>query len=163
MINWQRAIRNCGIKFLSVAGILILAASSVYGKENKMSVLTSRQESIVTAAAYAARGDQDKLKAALAAGLDKGVTVNEFKEVLVQVYAYCGFPRSLNALGTFMALLEERGGKDEQGKLPHPQLSRKSLELGTENQTKLTGREVKGALFWCRRRSKSDCGLEKTA
>ena len=51
MINWQRAIRNCGIKFLSVAGILILAASSVYGKENKMSVLTSRQESIVTAAA----------------------------------------------------------------------------------------------------------------
>lgn len=147
MINWQRVLKNCGVKFLSAAGILILTASSVNGKEIKMSVLTPRQESIATAAAYAARGDQNKLKAALAEGLDKGVTVNEFKEVLVQVYAYCGFPRSLNALGTFMALLEERGGKDEQGKQPHPLPNRKSLDFGTENQTKLTGREVKGVLF----------------
>ncbi|KJS29540.1 MAG: hypothetical protein VR64_20520 [Desulfatitalea sp. BRH_c12] len=39
---------------------------------------------------------------ALNQGLDAGLTVNEIKEILVQLYAYAGFPRSLNAIGTFM-------------------------------------------------------------
>ena len=36
------------------------------------------------------------------------MTVNEIKEVLVHAYAYCGFPRSLRALQTFMEVLDER-------------------------------------------------------
>ncbi len=91
------------------------------------------------------------MKASLEAGLDAGLTVNEIKEILVQMYAYAGFPRSLNGLGTFMAVMEERkskGCKDEMGKdaglIP---TDRSSLEFGTENQTRLVGQPVTGALF----------------
>ena len=79
--------------------------------------------------------------------MDNGVTVNEYKEILTQVYAYCGFPRSLNALGTLMALEDERGNKDKQGALPSAKPQGSSLEFGTENQTKLVGAPVKGMLF----------------
>lgn len=81
--------------------------------------LNARQKSIAAAASYAARGNQAGLKQALTEGLDAGVTVNEFKEILTQVYAYCGFPRSLNALNTLMQLEDERGNKDERGSLPN--------------------------------------------
>jgi len=77
--------------------------------------------------------------------------VNEIKEILVQMYAYAGFPRSLNGITTFMAVLDERKGKglkDELGKEASPMpTDRSSLEFGTENQTKLTGRPVSGPLF----------------
>lgn len=33
------------------------------------------------------------------------ITINEIKEVLVQMYAYCGFPRSLNGINTFMTVV----------------------------------------------------------
>ncbi|MDO5582294.1 MAG: carboxymuconolactone decarboxylase family protein [Planctomycetia bacterium] len=115
--------------------------------QEKMKVLNEKEEIIVAASASAARGDQIALKAALASGLDAGITVNEFKEILVQVYAYCGFPRSLNALGIFMSLLKERGGKDVEGKLPGPLPEGKSIDFGTANQTELCGAPVKGPLF----------------
>ncbi len=73
--------------------------------------LNAKQEKIVTIAAFTANGDLDKLKAALNEGLDAGLTVNETKEVLVQMYAYAGFPRSLNGIGTFY---ERRGGTAEE-------------------------------------------------
>jgi len=112
-----------------------------------MNTLNSKEENIALISAATARGDMPNLKLALAAGLDAGLTVNEIKEVLTQLYAYCGFPRSLNALGTFMALVNERGGKDAVGKLPGPLPAGKSLDFGTANQTKLVGAPVKGALM----------------
>ncbi len=110
-------------------------------------VLTLKQKSIAEAAAYSARGNQDGLKQALAKGLDNGVSMNEFKELLVQAYAYCGFPRSLNALNTLMQLEEERGNKDNAGALPSAKPEGNSLDYGTENQTKLVGGPVTGKLF----------------
>lgn len=109
--------------------------------------LNAKQKSIATVASYAARGNQDGLKQALTEGLNAGVTVNEFKEILVQVYAYCGFPKSLNALNTFMQLEEERGNRDEQGKRPSAKTEGNSLDDGTENQTKLVGQAVQGKIF----------------
>lgn len=70
--------------------------------------LTARQQRIVEIASCTGRGDLDRLKPALAAGLDDGLTVNEIREVIVHAYAYCGFPRSLRALQTFIAVLDER-------------------------------------------------------
>ena len=51
-------------------------------------------------------------------GLDAGLSVNEAKEVLVQVYAYAGFPRSLNALGELMKVLEARQAARHPGSAP---------------------------------------------
>jgi 4-carboxymuconolactone decarboxylase len=70
--------------------------------------LSTKQQSMIPIAAFTANGDLEKLKTALRDGLDAGLTVNEIKEILVHLYAYTGFPRSLNGIHTFMAVLDER-------------------------------------------------------
>lgn len=70
--------------------------------------LNSHQQSMVAIAALTAIGDLAPLNIEFTKGLDAGLTVNEIKEALVQLYAYCGFPRSLNAIETFRGVLEER-------------------------------------------------------
>jgi quercetin dioxygenase-like cupin family protein/alkylhydroperoxidase/carboxymuconolactone decarboxylase family protein YurZ len=83
-------------------------------KETDMSTqehLDKRQQKIAVVAAATAIGDIDGLKVEIGGALDAGLTINEIKEVLVQMYAYCGFPRSLNGLGALMSVLEERKNK----------------------------------------------------
>lgn len=109
--------------------------------------LNDKQKAIVKAAAYTAKGDQEELKKALIKGLDIGVTINEFKEILIQSYAYCGFPRSLNALNTLMKVVEERNYEDEVGKEPNEKPEGESLYYGAENQTKLVGGKVEGKVY----------------
>lgn len=117
----------------------------------KIEGLSARQKGIVPIAAFTASGDLEKLKSALNEGLDAGLTVNEIKEILVHLYAYAGFPRSLNGISTFMAVMDERqkkGIKDEMGREASPLPANKSsIELGTENQTRLVGRPVTGAIY----------------
>jgi alkylhydroperoxidase/carboxymuconolactone decarboxylase family protein YurZ len=113
--------------------------------------LSPKQQSIVTISAFTANGDLEKLNTSLNEGLDAGLTVNEIKEILVQLYAYTGFPRSLNGINTFMAVMGERqkkGIKDEMGKeASHLPSNKSSIELGTEIQTQLVGRPVTGAIY----------------
>lgn len=114
--------------------------------------LTARQQAIVPIAAFAAAGDIAKLNAALNQGLDAGLTVSDAKEILVQLYAYAGFPRSLNALGELMKVLEarkQRGIQDAPGRAPSHAIPEGDalLAAGTANQTKLSGAPVKGPLF----------------
>jgi len=133
--------------FISVFSIPAISKAQTMKNEG----LNAKQENIVTIAAFTAKGDLDKLKAALNEGLDAGLTVNEIKEVLVQMYAYAGFPRSLNGIGTFMSVMEERqkkGIKDEPGREASPLPPNKSkLELGTEIQTRLIGSPASGAIY----------------
>ncbi|PZX10632.1 carboxymuconolactone decarboxylase family protein [Breznakibacter xylanolyticus] len=75
---------------------------------NKQSPLTAKQQSIITISALTARGELQTLKPALNQGMDAGMSINEIKEVLVHLYAYCGFPRSIRGLQTFMEVLAER-------------------------------------------------------
>src|SRR5699024_3799904 len=80
--------------------------------------LNAKQQSIVAIASLTAQSDTERLKPALNTGLDAGLTINEIKEVMVHLYAYAGFPRSLRGLTTFMDVLEDReagGIKDEIG------------------------------------------------
>lgn len=89
----------------------------------KAQTLNKQQQSIATIAALTAKGDWTVLKSALVQGLDNGLTVNEIKEVLVHLYAYTGFPKSISGLNTFIAVLNERkanGIKDVQGKEASP-------------------------------------------
>ena len=81
--------------------------------------LSQQHKSIIIIAAQTAKGDLVNLKVALSDGLDYGLTVNEIKEVLVHTYAYCGFPRSIRGLQTFMEVINERKAKgiiDKMGK-----------------------------------------------
>jgi quercetin dioxygenase-like cupin family protein/alkylhydroperoxidase/carboxymuconolactone decarboxylase family protein YurZ len=78
---------------------------------NENQTLSQRQRKIAVVAAHTAVGNLDALKTELNDALDAGLTVNEIKEVLVQMYAYCGFPRSLNGINALMAVLAERKTK----------------------------------------------------
>jgi 4-carboxymuconolactone decarboxylase len=113
--------------------------------------LTSRQQATAAIAAFTAAGQLPPLREALTDGLRAGLTISEINEILVQMYAYAGFPRSLNGIGTFMALLDERratGASDPAGRQPTElPAGTDVLELGTENQTRLVGAPVTGALF----------------
>ncbi len=112
---------------------------------------SEKQRAIIPIAAFTANGDLDKLKLALNNGLDAGLSINEIKEILVQLYAYAGFPRSLNGLGAFMTVLDDRekiGIKDDAGKEASPMpTDQSSLEIGAENQSKLAGQPVTGPLY----------------
>ena len=111
--------------------------------ENPNVSLNAKQQSIIPIAALTAKGELEQLKPALSAGLDAGLTINEIKEIMVHLYAYCGFPRSIRGLQTFMEVLEERkenGITDEMGR----EATTVSTEIskydrGKENLEKLTG------------------------
>lgn len=113
--------------------------------------LSRQQQAIAPIAAATAIGEMTQLNAALNEGLDAGLTVSDAREILVQLYAYAGFPRSLNALGELMKVLEarrQRGLQDAPGRDPAPVPTGKELlAVGTANQTKLSGAPVKGPLF----------------
>jgi 4-carboxymuconolactone decarboxylase len=114
--------------------------------------LSRTQQAIAPIAAATAVGDIPQLNAVLNQGLDAGLTVSEAKEVLVQLYAYAGFPRSLNALGELMKVLDarrQRGVQDAPGRDPSVPLpvGKELLALGTANQTRLSGAPVRGPLF----------------
>ncbi len=114
--------------------------------------LSAKQEAIVPIAALAAAGDMARLRVALDQGLDTGLTISEIREVLVQLYAYAGFPRSLNALGELMKVMDarkQRGIDDAAGSEPSRSIPTGDalLAAGTANQTKLAGGPVTGPLF----------------
>jgi len=140
-------------EFLAIifAMMFIIAAIAEAETMGKNQTLSSKQQGIIPIAAFTAKGDLEKLKVSLNEGLYAGLTVNEIKEILVQLYAYTGFPRSLNGIGTFMGVMEERqkkGIKDATGReaslLP---ANKSSVELGTDIQTKLVGKPVTGVIY----------------
>lgn len=113
--------------------------------------LNAQQRAIIPIAAFAAGGAITPLTTALNAGLDSGLTVNTIKEILVQVYAYAGFPRSLNALATLMDVVGQRqrdGRRVESGRPATEASQHEDLTaIGARNQTRLVGQPVSGPLF----------------
>ena len=110
--------------------------------------LNLRQKSIVSISAFTARGNLQNLHNALTDGLNAGLTINEIKEILIQLAAYCGFPRSLNAINTFNTVSTERKAKginDLIGAEPTPLgNTANKYEIGKQNLENLTGRPETG-------------------
>ena len=116
--------------------------------QKKYSSLSDVQLSLAACAALEAQGDLLRLDVAIRNALDSGVTVNQLKEAFSQLYAYTGFPRSLNALGVLQNVISSTPYSENIGKYIGEEWKRPdawndsnvSLRLGTENQTKLSGR-----------------------
>jgi len=110
---------------------------------NTNRALSPKEQSIISIAALTAIGDLADLKTELNTGLEAGLNINQIKEVLVHLYAYCGFPRSIRGLQTFMEVLDERkvkGINDVLGADASPISDERSkYEQGKENLEKLTG------------------------
>jgi 4-carboxymuconolactone decarboxylase len=148
MSNTPRAdkLKNLG---LALAAAALFALNPTVASAQ---ALSRTQQAIAPIAAATAVGDMPQLNTALNRGLDAGLTVSDAKEVLVQLYAYAGFPRSLNALGELMKVLDarkQRGVQDAPGRDPATPIpaGKELLALGTANQTKLSGAPVRGPLF----------------
>jgi len=79
--------------------------------KSQTNALGVQQKSMIAIASLTAVGNIPTLKAEMNIGLDAGLTVNEIKEAIVQLYAYCGFPRSLNGISALMDVVEARKAK----------------------------------------------------
>ena len=125
--------------------VLLLITIKINAQQtiNSLSNLDTTQKSIISISSYTAKGDIENVRRALNTGLDAGLTINQIKEVLVHLYAYCGFPRSIRGLQIFMEVLEERKTKgitDTIGKQASPihQVNTK-YERGKKVLGELTG------------------------
>ncbi len=106
------------MKHYKIIGSILLWSILLFTNSIKAQQMTSienglsqKEKSIIIIAAETAKGDLANLKIALADGLNTGLTVNEIKEILVHTYAYCGFPRSIRGLQTFMEVMNDRKTK----------------------------------------------------
>lgn len=109
----------------------------------KNTELTVKQQKIAEISALTANGNLDKLKTVLNDSLDSGLSINEINEVLIQLYAYAGFPKSLNAINVFINVIDVRknqGIEDQTGPQATILPSHKSkYEKGKENYAVLFG------------------------
>lgn len=99
------------IGWVAAAGILGAGPLQAYDWKEAQKALSPKQQSIAAAAAFTAVGNLPKLERAFNRGLDEGLAVNELKEVVLQMYAYTGFPRCLNASSVLEKVVRARQAK----------------------------------------------------
>jgi 4-carboxymuconolactone decarboxylase len=150
--HWHGAAPETAMTHLAITGMdsgqsvvwLEMVTDAEY--QGVRSPLSPQQQAIIPIAAFTATGDLARLREALPAALASGMTINEIKEVMVQMYAYAGFPRTLNALQAFAEVLEERRAKgllDPPGREASPlpaTLNRR--DFGAQTRAKITGQAV---------------------
>src|SRR5581483_668116 len=132
-----------------------LAVGVVYGHLHARPALDPTMPEAVAIAAIAAAGMVDvplrvHTRSALAAGLSAG----EITEVLLEVAAFGGFPRAVQALQTVAEVLEEGPDRDRRFGRGHQEHARQSL-LGHQVGRARPGRErpAPGGQGWRRRHS----------
>lgn len=128
-----------------------METSQTMAMQTTSDALSTKQQLIPLIAAFMATSDMPKLNVTLNQGLDAGLTVSEAKEILVQLYAYVGFPKSLNALGELLRVVEareQRGIHDAPGNEPNRAIPTgdELIAVGAANQTKIAGGPVKNAV-----------------
>ena len=136
-------------KFMALALAALLVACSPKQKTetrdmNQLSFTTEQAAWMSVIACDEAKGDLVALESAIHNGLEAELTVSQIKEALSQLYAYTGFPRSLNALGVMQRVIGDRqakGVKVIMGEDANP-LSDDydALKEGTRVQTQLVGK-----------------------
>ena len=128
--------------------VLLVACSPKQQTEtkdmNQLSFTTEQAAWMSAIACDEAKGDLVALESAIHNGLEAELTVSQIKEALSQLYAYTGFPRSLNALGVLQRVIGDRqakGVKVIMGEDASP-LSDDydALKEGTLVQTQLVGK-----------------------
>lgn len=116
VVHWHGAAPDTAMTHLAlserVEGKAVAWGAKVtdkeYGEVNT-NEMPARYRNIALIAAFTAGGDMDRLKQVMVKGLESGLTVNEIKEILIHTYAYAGFPRALNGINAFIAVMDERG------------------------------------------------------
>lgn len=135
-------------KLLGAAACCLLMAGTLqaYDWKRAQANLSPKEQAFVAAASTAAVGDLPKLKAAFNRALEEGWTVSELKEMVLQLYAYTGFPRCLNASAALESVVKERraqGKRDLPGVQPAKiPAGTDKYELGRQNLAGLMGKDI---------------------
>jgi alkylhydroperoxidase/carboxymuconolactone decarboxylase family protein YurZ len=119
----MKQLKSIIFTILGITLLVFTGDAKAQSNTNTSKNLDAGQQSIIAIASLTAKGDLENLETALVEGLEAGLTVNEIKEVMVHLYAYCGFPRSLRGLRTFIKVLDDRkakGIKDDLGSEASP-------------------------------------------
>lgn len=145
------------VVYLRIVQCLLLASLFLVGCTNsnekmskcendKMKLSFSAEQAVWMSviACDEAKGDLVALESAIHNGLEAELTVSQIKEALSQLYAYTGFPRSLNALGVLQRVIGDRqakGVKVLMGEDASPiGDDYDALKEGTRVQTQLVGK-----------------------
>ncbi len=164
--HWHGAAPHSAMTHLAVTGVadgktvtwMEQVSDAEYGEAGAAieapvaGALSARQQAIPLIAAAAATSNMPQLNAALNRGLDAGLSISEAKEILVQMYAYTGFPKSLNALTELMTVVDARkarGTQDAPGQPPQREIPVGDAlrAVGTANQTRISGAPVTGPVM----------------
>lgn len=118
---------------------------NIFGEVFYSGNLTAKERELITVAALSVMQTLPQLKAHINAALNIGNTPLEIRETIYQCAPFIGFPRTLNAIGVFNEVAQERNIK-----LPLENASTTTdenrLEKGYDIQQKLYGDEVKTAM-----------------
>ena len=136
-------------KIMTLAlAVLLVACSPKQQTEikdmNQLSFTTDQAVWMSAIACDEAKGDLVALESAIHNGLEAELTVSQIKEALSQLYAYTGFPRSLNALGVLQRVIGDRQAKGVKVILGEDASplgeDYDALKEGTRVQTQLVGK-----------------------
>ena len=106
-----------------------------FGEVYSLNTLDNRSKEIVAISSLIAQGAIPQLKVHLNGALNTGNTINEIKEVILQMSVYCGFPKCINAMNALKEVLNERKAEgliDEEGKTASSNKVTDKYALGTE-------------------------------
>lgn len=122
--------------------IIEYAFGDVYSRTG----LDLKSKEIAVVAALTAMGNaQPQLKVHINGALNTGTSINELKEVILQMSGYSGFPSSINAMNMLKDVLEERkkqGILDEIGKTASKINHVDRLKLGEHELSQLDRQQV---------------------
>ncbi len=123
--------------------IIEYAFGDIYPREG----LDLKSKEIAVVAALTAMGTaQPQLKVHINGALNTGSTINEIKEVILQMSGYSGFPSTINAMNTLKEVLQDRqeqGIQDDIGKAASAAVNTNRLKLGEQELSKLDSLQVK--------------------
>lgn len=122
--------------------IIEYAFGDIYTRDG----LDLKSKEIAVVAALTAMGTaQPQLKVHINGALNTGSTINEVKEVILQMSVYSGFPSCINGMNALKDVLKERQGhgiKDEIGKIATDTTQTDRLKLGEQELSKLDSLQV---------------------
>ncbi|MEY8781116.1 carboxymuconolactone decarboxylase family protein [Allomuricauda sp. XS_ASV26] len=117
-----------------------------FGDIYTRNALDLKSKEIAVVAALTAMGNaQPQLKVHLNGALNTGSSINEIKEVILQMSVYSGFPSCINGMNALKEVLQERsdkGIKDDIGKSPSYNKKDTRLDVGNQELTKLDNTQV---------------------
>ena len=100
-----------GLKDISLElGRFIIEYS--FGDVYSQPVLDNKSKEVAAVASLITQGAMPQLTVHLNGELNTGCSINEVKEIILQMSVYCGFPRCINAMNALKEVLTERKAHD---------------------------------------------------